>query len=278
MAKCRNVNFAELTSNSSNSKTAGSIQLTQKHEKFLLSRTKACSKHSSWWKATNPTSQPVKNGVKRMIGIPIEDKTGKRFGKLTALKYLGKSYWLCKCDCGNFKKILSKRLKQGIGLRCKDCFNRSKQKHNLSKHPIYKVWLGINSRCYSKNTNGYKRYGGKGIIMCKEWKEHPDKFISWALANGYRPGLQLDRINNNGDYQPSNCRFITPKENTNRQERFTTNYISERKKTYIVLCIQTYNLKYLYNLTTKEVASSLHISARQVRKRIKDIQENVNHK
>ena len=84
------------------------------------------------------------------------------------------------------------------------------------RHTLYNMWYNIRARCYNPKKNQYKDYGGRGIKICKRWLDR-DTFIAWCLNNGWKPGLQLDRRNNDGNYTPSNCRFVTPKENSNNQ-------------------------------------------------------------
>ena len=93
-------------------------------------------------------------------------------------------------------------------------------KHGLSKTRIHRIWHSMYCRCYYPKTNGYKNYGGRGIKVCEEWK-HLDGFINfynWAMSHGYNDYLTLDRIDNDKDYEPSNCRWITPKEQSNIRE------------------------------------------------------------
>ena len=91
-------------------------------------------------------------------------------------------------------------------------------KHGLSYHPLYRVWSGIKKRCYDKKHPYYKHYGGRGIIMNSSWRNFPERFIEWALENGWKEGLCIDRINNDDYYKPSNCRFVTRAE-SNRNQR-----------------------------------------------------------
>jgi hypothetical protein len=90
--------------------------------------------------------------------------------------------------------------------------------HGYRYHPIYLVWKGMKQRCYNSNYNYYKHYGGRGIKVCDEWKNSAKSFIEWCLNNGWKPGLEIDREDNNGDYCSENCRFITHKENMHNQE------------------------------------------------------------
>jgi hypothetical protein len=85
--------------------------------------------------------------------------------------------------------------------------------HGLSRHPLYFVWKNMIRRCSIPTANRYERYGGRGIIVCQEWHS-VTLFIDWAEKNGWIIGLQLDRINNDGNYCPTNCRFVTVQENT----------------------------------------------------------------
>lgn len=83
------------------------------------------------------------------------------------------------------------------------------KKHGLCGTPLYNVWLTMKQRCYNPKDKHYKWYGSKGVKVCSEWLNNAEAFVEWALNNDYKPGLTLDRIDSNGDYTPSNCRFIT---------------------------------------------------------------------
>ena len=86
-------------------------------------------------------------------------------------------------------------------------------KHGLCEHPLYNVWKNMKKRCYNKNVYNYKSYGGRGIIVCDEWRNNFKAFYDWALNNDYEKGLEIDRVDNDGNYEPSNCRFVTRSEN-----------------------------------------------------------------
>lgn len=101
------------------------------------------------------------------------------------------------------------------------------QKHGLSKHPLYTVWNNMKTRCYKEYHKEYKYWGGRGINICDEWKENFYCFYKWAMTNGYKQGLQVDRINNDGNYSPENCRFVSGRINSlnkRKQENSSSGY------------------------------------------------------
>ena len=154
------------------------------------------------------------------------DLAGKRFGKLTVVEECGrnkhgKTLWKCQCDCGNIKICVGGNLIQGSGLSC-GCDFREKMREQATRHgymvagknrKLMYVRRGMIDRCANPKNKAYKHYGGRGINVCEEWLREPTEFYKWALANGYREGVEIDRIDVNGDYCPDNCRFITQKEN-----------------------------------------------------------------
>lgn len=148
------------------------------------------------------------------------DLTGRRFGRLTVIRYLGKrsnqSDWLCKCDCGedSFTRVLSQNLlrklhTQSCGcLRDEKCGNQFRT-HGLRKSPEYVIWCRMRERCCDKNNPAYKNYGGRGVRVCEEWQQ---SFEAFYRDMGPRPAAdyELDRFpDNDGPYCKSNCRWTT---------------------------------------------------------------------
>lgn len=159
-------------------------------------------------------------------GNGLKDLTGERFGRLLVLRKSNKkngrkTYWICQCDCGNVKEIRSDCL--GIVKSC-GCIKKEQDKvnleanhrHKLSGTRLYQEWQGIKSRCLDKRNKRYNDYGGRGIKICTEWLI-PDNFFKWALDNGYKDTLTIDRINNDGNYDPSNCRWVDNKSQSNNR-------------------------------------------------------------
>lgn len=149
------------------------------------------------------------------------DLVGKKYGRWTVIEYLGGQKWLCKCECGNTSAVKTGHLNMGASKSC-GCLGVERRRqavvtHGYSQTNLYKVWNSMKQRCGNKNNSGYKDYGGRGISVCKEWADDAKVFCDWAIKNGYKQGLSIDRINNDGNYEPANCRWTTRKVQVNNQ-------------------------------------------------------------
>lgn len=182
------------------------------------------------------------------------DLTGKTFGRLTVTGNIERRnnllYWECVCECGNNKFISSAKLRSGNTKSCR-CLNteltiKRTVTHGLSKHPIHKLWLKIKERCYNPNSENYYMYGGRGVIMCKEWLNDFMCFYNWCVANGWAKGLQIDKDIKAIKigipalvYSPEMCQFVTPK--VNNYSKRTSKYIeyNGKKQTIAEWAVET---------------------------------------
>lgn len=171
--------------------------------------------------------------------MKLENLKGKKFNKLQVIERVIKennkqTYWKCICECGNTTIVTSAHLKNGHTKSCgclqKEVVKNMMTTHNLTHTKLFKVWRGMKDRTLNKNDKHYKNYGNRGIKICNEWLEDFKCFYDWALNNGYKEGLTIDRINVNGNYEPNNCRWITWKEQQNN--RTNNHYITYKGETH----------------------------------------------
>jgi hypothetical protein len=157
--------------------------------------------------------------------IPDEFFIGLKFGKLTVTEHVELSpitghMLKCVCECGNIKTVQYSSLKSGRTTSCgclqKKRASESNVKHGKSDSRLYGVWKAIRARCENPKRLKYEHYGGRGIAVCFEWHDF-DVFCEWALEHGYKEGLTIDRIDTNGNYEPSNCRWVTQTEQLRNQ-------------------------------------------------------------
>lgn len=167
-----------------------------------------------------------------------QDLIGKTFNRLTVIQYQNinnKSYWNCICSCGNHKLIYHTKLITGHTRSCgclkSDSLKQIASTHGLSRHPLYSVYTDIKTRCYNENDKQFKDYGGRGIKVCDEWLNDFATFHDWCLSNGYAKELQIDRKNNDGNYEPDNCRFVTRSENCNNKRNNKVLYFNNKSLT-----------------------------------------------
>lgn len=178
-----------------------------------------------------------------IIGAQLEvnyDITSVQFGKLTAIKRVGtdkhrNSLWLCVCECGNKIVVPAYSLRNGHTKSCgcttinylktvKPAITHGGARVGEAKERLYRVWCGMKERCYNPHNKNYKNYGGRGITVCDEWQASYESFRNWAMSHGYDPNAPLgkctiDRINNDGNYEPTNCRWVDMKVQRKNQRR-----------------------------------------------------------
>jgi hypothetical protein len=160
------------------------------------------------------------------------DITGKVYNGIEVISAMSRTHYNCKCHCGNAFITKGANLKSGNTRSC-GCGKATacKQnffKHGLSKHPLRSIWSNMKARCHNNKNNCYNNYGGRGIHVCSDWLNNSKCFIEWALSNGWRFGLEIDRKNNNDGYSPDNCHFVSHIENSyNRRVTVNIKYNGE---------------------------------------------------
>lgn len=176
---------------------------------------------------------------------------GQKFGRLTVIeldhvehtkrsknKTYNREYYKCACECGNEVVVSKEGLKYRYTQSC-GCLKletsiknlKNKNNHGLSNTKLYKIYADIKSRCFNSKKISYKNYGGRGITMCEEWLEF-ENFYNWAINNGYKEGLTIERIDVNGNYEEKNCKWIPLEEQA--KNRRDTHFVTYNGKTYCV--------------------------------------------
>lgn len=146
---------------------------------------------------------------------------GLEFGRWKVLRLshknkYGEKYWLCQCACGTIKTVVAASLTKGTSISCGCYKNEFHTTHGKHAENIYDTWSQMKARCENPNHAWYYRYGGRGITVCEEWSK---SFVNFYQAMGDKPdGLSLDRIDNNGNYEPGNCRWSSQKEQIRNRE------------------------------------------------------------
>lgn len=201
----------------------------------------------------------------------LDIKTGEKYNRLTIINP-NAGYHVTsggnklrkvtvKCECGTIKDVTLNSIRNGNTVSC-GCYNQEKAgtnlvTHNYSKERLYRIWKDMKRRCKNKNRRNYHNYGGRGIKVCDEWDSDYLNFRDWSIKNGYSDELSIDRIDNDGNYEPNNCRWISQQLqliNTSKQKEFIA--ISPDGKEYRSKVIKTFAEE--HNLHRGQVSDCLN--------------------
>lgn len=183
------------------------------------------------------------------------DLVGKKFNMLTVVERVGKTpehryLFRCICDCGEEKVAEGREIKRGKIMSCgrhnAEKVSEANTTHGMTGERIYNIYLNMKGRCSNSNNQAYVRYGGRGISVCDEWTDKENgftNFLTWSLSNGYKEDLSIDRIDNNGNYEPANCRWTTNKVQQNNRGCSLLFTYNDETKPLTVWC-EELNLKY----------------------------------
>lgn len=218
------------------------------------------------------------------------DIIGKRYGRLTVISYSHKEknkgyagfkhYYNCLCDCGNMclgeRRNLGKQKNSCGCIHKEQLIKRNKTNCSLNGESvvyrkIYNVWTKMKIRCYNKDSKDYKHYGGRGITICDEWLNW-DNFKNWALENGYSDNLTIDRIDNNGNYEPNNCRWATYKTQANNKRNNKMLTYNNKTQTLAQWCeelnLDYHRTKARLNTCNMTVEQAFELPKQQLRRKI----------
>jgi hypothetical protein len=176
------------------------------------------------------------------------DVTGQKFNKLTCIKWEKRNnavYWYCQCDCGNFTWVEASNLKHGEVKSCGCTKEHVNRVHGMSHSRLHRIWSKMQERCFNPNCLSFKYYGQREITVCDEWRGTDGfiRFMNWSLEHGYKDELTIDRINNDGNYEPNNCRWTTQKVQ-NRNTRVNPHYELNGKMYTIPELAEEFSLPY----------------------------------
>lgn len=220
----------------------------------VIGKSSVKNKHSMWeclcdcGKVIRARSYDLRYGLIKSCGH-IENLIGNTYGRLTVIAYAGhfynsagnrQAFWFAECSCDKSILVKANDLKTGKVKSC-GCLRSDLGKvktltHGLTKHRLYSIYCSMLKRCYNPKATNFERYGGRGILVCKEWRNSFIDFYKWSITSGYKDTLQLDRINNEGPYSPENCRWVTIKEQARNKRN--TKYIFFNGET---LCISEWS-------------------------------------